>query len=417
MVNFNFKKIILLFLIFLIPELSTAGATGEVLGETAKGAVVGGATGAIKTKVGQAVIGEEASKSIGKFFDTPPGILTMAGIATVYSGVLYNAAANQEEEADNNIKKIDKIVAEFKDSYANYCPEGREDLNNPKCYCYLAKGGQNPDRTRSQTCLDLWAKDNYKLSGKADDYLANNTNVDSVGCITLSGEFDENCRCKKFLNSKGTNACKKSVSINMPAGISSAMVNGTGIKDIVQFAANSANGNPMFNNFSTGQMGLKAINTDSLKNQLIERYSAGSNGNSGVSTINEKNIDKFAKALIGEKIMAAAIGSSRSAFDLGSAGSVDSTTASILKSAAAKAGFEFSGGNGLQYKKAATKEGMNFNFADEPVNGNGQTQNFPEPEKNYNYKNSDISKNSDVSIFEIISNRYIQSGLKRLFDH
>ena len=37
-------------------------------------------------------------------------------------------------------------------------------------------------------------------------------------------------------------------------------------------------------------------------------------------------------------------------------------------------------------------------------------------EKEYKLKNSDVSTDKSASIFEIISNRYIQSGLKRLFE-
>jgi hypothetical protein len=75
-------------------------------------------------------------------------------------------------------------------------------------------------------------------------------------------------------------------------------------------------------------------------------------------------------------------------------------------------------GHGLSNKKANNKEAMNFNFTGETANAAAaQTQNFPEAGKNYNYKDNDISTQSDTSIFEIISNRYIQSGLKRLFEN
>jgi hypothetical protein len=36
-------------------------------------------------------------------------------------------------------------------------------------------------------------------------------------------------------------------------------------------------------------------------------------------------------------------------------------------------------------------------------------------EKNYEYKGNDIVERDDVSLWQIISNRYTQSGLRRLF--
>lgn len=413
------KIIISIFISFSLTTSAFAGATGEVLGDTAKGAVVGGVVGAAGTKVGQEVIGKEMSDKIGKFFDTPPGILTMAGIATVYSGTLYNAAAAQEKEAEDNIKKIDRVLAEFKDSYVAFCPGGREDLKVPDCYCYLAKGGKNPDRTKSQTCQALWAKNDYLLSAVAGNYNGLSKFVDPVGCLTVSGQFDEACRCKKFLDSKGNNACQKGVSITLPGGIGAAMMMNTGLKDVMQVAANSANGNPMFNNFSTGAMAVKAVATDNLRKQMIAKLAAGSGSTGTLPVLNENNIEGFTRALVGEKNFAEITkGGSSSPMNSVGSGDIDPGLAKELKAAAAKAGLDFSGsGKGLANRKNENKEVMAFNLGGEAgaQNSAGQLQDFPEQQKNYKIK-GDISTRSDTSIFEIISNRYIQSGLKRLFD-
>lgn len=411
------NKILFLTFILLLPAISFAGATGEVLGDTAKGAVVGGAVGAVQTKVGKEVIGEGMSKKLGDFFDSPPGILLVSSMATVYSGTLYSAAAEQEKEAEDNIKKIDRIMAEFKDSYIFYCPNGREDLTNAECYCYLPKGGENPDRTKSKTCVDLWAKNKYRLNALAGEYKGISKFVDPAGCLTISGQFDENCKCKKFVDAKGGNACMKSVSVSIPSGMTAAMMNGTGLKDVMQLAANTGNGNPMFGNFGNG-LGLKAISTDNLKKTMFQKLIPASANGSGLSILNESNVDKLANAMIGEKNIAAAMSNSSSATGVASSELSDKGAASLLKTAASKAGLEsYGSGRGLQNKKAEAKDGLNFNFMGDTANaGASQAQNFPEVEKNYNYKGSDISKASDTSIFEIISNRYIQSGLKRLFD-
>jgi hypothetical protein len=100
------------------------------------------------------------------------------------------------------------------------------------------------------------------------------------------------------------------------------------------------------------------------------------------------------------------------------ASSGDPKIDALLKNAEQKSGLDLLGsGKGLGNKRTDGKESFNF-VSDGSGNPNGaQTQNFPETQKNYNFKNNDISKRDDTSIFEIISNRYVQSGLKRLFDH
>ncbi|MBC7540843.1 MAG: hypothetical protein H7281_18625 [Bacteriovorax sp.] len=423
------RYIILLISLFLSTGLNaqgtSVGSEAAQIGKEGVKATVSAFPGAavkgvVKDKMAGAA--EQAAPSItggiGDFFASSAGVAVLAGLSTVYSGVLYNAAAEQEEESKANIVKIDKIMAAFKDSFIFYCPQGRQSLSEPNCYCYNDDGAENSERTKSQICIDLWAKNKYKLSASSGDYSGVSKFVDPAGCLTSSGKFDENCKCKKFVDSKGTNACMKGTNITIPNGsFGSALMSNTGLKEVMKFAAGSANGNPNFNSFNSGQLGLKAIRAQQFRDALISKIQTTSNSKPGFKQVNEGNALQLAKSIIGEKGMAAAMANSRSALDVGSSGHTDPKAAELLKSAATRAGIDLSGGFGLQNKKASPKEAMNFNFAGENANAASQTQNFPETEKNYNYKNSDISKNSGASIFDIISNRYIQSGLKRLFEN
>lgn len=392
-----------------------ADATGEVLGDTAKGAVVGGAIGAVGTKVGQAVIGEEAAKKLGDFFNSPHGILLMSGMATVYSGVLYNAAGEQEDECEKNIRKIDVALKELGDSFEGFCPNGHNDLNDANCYCYDDGGNENKDRTRSKTCQDLWAKNKFKNKATASSYAGLSKFVDPVGCVNIYGQFDENCKCKKFVDKKGQNSCKKNISVEIPNAISGAMIANTGLSEVLRFAANANNGNPNFNNFSNMGLGLKAISTNALQQKMFGALNK-KNGNASVGYINEDNIDKVAKAVFGEKTLAAAKASTANNLSLAANQKLDDKTESIIKAASKKIGVDMVGsGSGLNTKKIEKKESFSFNLGDNSsANGNANVQDFNDP-KAYKIK-SDISKDPGVSIFEIISNRYLNSGLKRLFD-
>lgn len=369
-------------------------------------------------------ITESAGAAISKIkglTDNSLGIMVLAGIGTVYSGVLISAAAEQESESKENIQKIDKVIKTFKDSYANFCPNGRENLTEPKCYCYNANGTQNNNRTNSQTCTALWAQNNYKLEANAANYAGVSTFVDPVGCVTLNGQFDEKCTCKKFVDGKGSNACMKTTNITIPVGLGSGFGSASGLQQVTNFSNNAANGNPRFDLLSSGQLGTNAIAAKKMAQEVFTKLSPQLPASAIVlSKMNDKNVGQYARSVFGEKAIQAAARGPSSAIGLASSRSTDGKVAALLKDAEKKAGLDLMGsGKGLAQKKLEGKEAPNFNFIGETnTNANGaQTQNFPEKEKNYNYKNNDISKRDDTSIFEIISNRYVQSGLRRLFDN
>lgn len=388
-------------------QLGSAAATAGVAAAPAVGSAVSGAASAV---------GETGSlEKLQNFFNSPMGILTVSGIATVFSGILYKGAAKQEEESQANIKKIDKMIASFKDSYSGYCPSGRDKMAEPSCYCYTDDGKKNSTRTNSQTCIDLWAKSTYKLSGDATNYGIGMA-VEAVGCVNLAGEFDENCKCKKFVDAKGVNACKKDASIALPNDtFSTGFATSSGVNDILKYTANSINGNPRFDLLGTGTLTANALKARQVTTKLGANLEA-KDKSIKIPKIDESNAGKFAAALIGQDTINRAMGGNSAAMNVASSRSDNPAVENILKAAQAKAGLEISGGRGLDKKSA--KKNLSLNFNDSGSVSAGQViQGFPEtPEKTYKYKNSDINSNESASIFEIISNRYVQSGLRRLFE-
>lgn len=357
--------------------------------------------------------------SLGKveeFMTSPVGILTISGIATVYSGILYSGAAKQEKESEENVKKIDKMIKSFSDSYSGYCPSGRDTLTDAACYCYTDAGKKNTTRSNSQTCIDLWAKNTYTLSGDATNY-AIGTAVEAVGCVNLAGEFDETCKCKKFVDAKGVNACQKGTSITLSDDtFSTGLATSTGVNDILKYTANSISGNPRYDLLGTGTLTANALRARQITTKLTSDLQA-KDKNANLPKIDASNAGKFAAALIGQDNINRAMASNAAAMNVANSRSDNPAVDNILKQAQAKAGLEISGGKGLDAKKTA-KKNLSLNFADSGSVSAGQViQTFPEgAEKTYKYKNSDISTNESASIFEIISNRYVQSGLKRLFE-
>lgn len=368
--------------------------------------------------IGQHFLGQSAfaldGKQINELVDSSYGVIIFGGISTVYSKILYDAADKQEKESKANVEKVDKMIASFKDSYAGFCPKGREDMSDAKCYCYGADGSKNNNRTNSQICIDLWAKNSFLLKGDATNYNLAAYDPDVAGCVLLNGVFDETCKCKKMIDSNGKNACKKDTSVSMPNdAFSTGLATAGGASDLLKFASNTNNGNPRFDLLNTATLGAKAIKSRQITDALTSKLDKDIT----LPNINNSNVDKFAKAVLGEKNFADKMASSGNmAMNVSSARSDNPAMASLLKQAEAKTGIVMSGGNGLNAKKEKKKPGFEMNFgSDTPGSAGGQViQDFPE--KNYKFKNSDIVTDNSASLFEIISNRYVQSGLKRLFD-
>ncbi|MGZ3809491.1 MAG: hypothetical protein ACXVCE_15515, partial [Bacteriovorax sp.] len=299
------------------------------------------------------------------------GILVMSVIGTVYSGMLYSGAAKQEEESKANIEKIDKLIAAFKDSYANFCPNGRDNLSEPKCYCYLESGKQNPDRTKSQTCVALWAKDTYKIAATPGDYSGVSQFVDPVGCVNQSGQFDEKCTCKKFVDSKGNNSCMKTTNISIPSGLGAGFATGSGLQQVTAFSNSSANGNPNLGLLSAAQLNTNAINAKKMAKDIYAKLAPTLPKNAAnLLKVDDKNVGRLAASVLGEKAFQAAANGPMSAVGIASSRDADPKTDSLLKEAAKKAGLvEVTGtGRGLSNKKADGKEGTNFNLLGDQAN-------------------------------------------------
>jgi hypothetical protein len=357
-----------------------------------------------------------SDKSVGEMVDSSYGVIVLAGISTILSTTLYNAADKQEQDSKANVVKMEKMIASFKDSYAAFCPKGREDMTDAKCYCYAADGSKNSGRTNSQTCIDLWNKNSYRIDGTATNYGASAFNPDVAGCVMVNGAFDEACKCKKLVDAKGVNACKKESAVSMPNdAFSTGLATAGGATDLLKFAANASSGNPRFDLLNTASLGSKAIKSKQISDAMATKLDK----NIKLPNINNSNVDKFANAILGSKNIADQMASSKSMpMNVASSRSDNPAMNSLIHQAQIKAGIDVTGGKGLNAVKTAKKNGIDLNFgSDSAGNSGGQViGNFPEAEKNYKYKNSDIVTDNTASLFEIISNRYIQSGLKRLFD-
>ena len=91
-----------------------------------------------------------------------------------------------------------------------------------------------------------------------------------------------------------------------------------------------------------------------------------------------------------------------------------------LKKALEKSGLN---DNKIKYKKGSgklkskkKKRGAGFNFSLDADKSSSPEISFQEDQKEYNYRNNDITTDEGVPIWKIISKRYNLSGLRRLFN-
>jgi len=351
--------------------------------------------------------------SLGAGSRNPCVILPVGILLAGYSYKLGTEAGSHAKEAGENVGEIQKLKEKYVASIANYCPDGREDLKKPYCYCYLSGGDKNPNREKSQTCQNIW---NYSNGLYADstDFLGTGGNKHKTGCVFVDGKFDPSCSCKKLKNSAGKNAC---MNTTMPRGVLSQFGN-----------LDVSSGTDGINNILSGNSGDNAIGVDvngkaaiaeTARDALVKKINptlkkelggdANKIANKFMKDLNKRLASNGTRISI-MKDPKAALGGSRP--------QMKGLQKAIKKAGGStKALAIFKGGKSSLKSKSKKKKNKYFNFgSDEPANTTLAQFDTDDSvmKKKFKY-NNDINNDKDVSIFKVISNRYSQSGLKRLF--
>ena len=342
----------------------------------------------------------------------------------LYSGIgmglayrLRSAAAEEEQKSERNIAHLNELIAKFGDTIAVYCPQGREDLKKPRCYCYTDKGEPSPKRTKSAICQKLWKKDNINYAVKPDSY--DKRQEGRLGCMTTNGQFDSECRCRKYKNSAtGKNLClNTSQHIVIPSALGPSLSGaGEALKaaDILTGASNKAN-------FNTKALNKAAAQTKRYADKLLKSYNRKSPPSQSLP-ISPQFVKKAVNKLVDTPM--------RKSFGTGS------ISASSLASSGKKASPAIANAiKTLQQKKLSTtpsyqknsqrndkKKGSNsgadpFNWAgNTPARTAGKTLHLKGTDSLYKkQKNADLHTNPDTNIWKVLSNRYQNSGILILF--
>lgn len=344
---------------------------------------------------------------ISQYLDTPMGIIIAGGLAAVQSYSLAGHMGDKAAEAGENIETIAKLKEKYLASISTYCPDGRDNLAKPYCYCYTDAGKKNTNRTNSQTCQNLW-KDPNSLYADTSDALRGSGLKNVVGCVYADGKFDAGCECKRLTNSKGENACLKvSVSQSSLSGIPG--IAATTLSNSLNKSTGSVASTGEIEDADIAQAATANKGLNNLMKKLIP----------AIEKESKKKYSDLEKALLSAAEKSA--GNSRVAIYNPSPAQLaalrpDSVNLEALTNDLSQTGSGIISKSGnYDNKKAAKKNIWNMDSSD----SSSDVLSFSDvsnTDKKYNYGTSDINTDKEASIWNVISKRYNQSGLRRLFD-
>ena len=284
----------------------------------------------------------------------------------------------------------------MKDQFATangllFCKE--EDRSNtckPECYCFTADNKANPARAKDVLCANAFAA--LKLE--------QNKGVSDKVCLDQSQNVDAACACR----------AKKSC-MKITSGLS---MSGFSPGSFKMISAGGAPAQDLFNGNVGGadiadSAGINAVNIRKAADAMLAK----------VDPAGFKTKNSFASGL--EKGLMA----SSSGLSMGSGGGMSALPTSPAGAAAAL-DKELKANKEDTAQKAASKyHGADFNdeieidpaaVATDEAGGTEELEIAEVMGKEMDLGDSDINKGSNTNIFDVLSNRYKRSGMRRLFE-
>jgi len=323
----------------------------------------------------------------------------------VWSGILLKSHMDWATDAEKRAEAIRFVRDNFAEAGNIVNPCSAEDRFNPsngkpECYCYNPDGTRNSGRVGSNICQTLFA---VKFAKPFTDYRAKKL-YNYGSCIDKNRQADPKCTCRK--SSKGC----------LSVGFSEANMNygsfkglGNGLKPLNQYA------NGTFDAGKTSPAELQALAMRMRK--------------AGQKLLKHPKLKKLAKSLepsanqFAKKVMKASEG-----LKLSTPEASQRPLPTDPKSAIANLEKEIKEAKN-KFKDMASGDGAGAGTAtgapkDEPELEFGMSEKDLEAQQgqlsqamqqNLDYGQNDINT-STGNIFQVLSNRYMRSGMRRLFD-
>ncbi len=329
--------------------------------------------------------------------NTPTGRAVIGGVLAGLSAMMWMHAKKQAKVAANRAEFLRKMKEDFNDSLgAISCSEEERSMSgNANCYCYTEGGQRNQARANSQVCQQLWTGQTLANAGEYNSLDFSNQRV----CIAASGAPDENCACKASKN------CLNAIPSMGNLGLGAISVASNGMKPL--------------NDLANGQIGAGSINGAALLNgaaRLLDQRNKLADKMKLDPNKRNKMARDFEKSIITAGAGAASpLASNSSPLPMNMSAS-DAASALEKELGGGSTFGQVSGSPAIAQPGNSTPgdvEGFSLGTPDAVAPTENQLAEAMAQDLNYNQ--NDITK-SDSNIFQILTNRYQRSGMRRLFD-
>lgn len=329
----------------------------------------------------------------------PLNRLIFSGVIAAWSATMWMHANKQARASKNRAEFLRELKKGLLDATGaiSCTSEERNSSVNPNCYCYTESGQRNSARLNSQVCQQLFAGTSPVQPGNSNNPQLSSERV----CIAQNGTADAACSCAK------TKSCLNAI----PGGISNL-----GIGAI----SAATSGLQPLNDISNGNIAPASIN------------GAAALGNAARLLDSTKKLEKSLrdpaiaakKSKLAQQIEGALI-TAGAGVPLTPMGNNESLNLSPSQAAGAlekelstERSFERVSGSPAIGQPGDSTPGDETGFSlgvAEPIVPSQESQLAEVMNQDLNYEQADITK-SDSNIFQILTNRYQRSGMKRLFD-
>ncbi len=344
----------------------------------------------------EAHAGDPLTGILGKL-NSPTGRAIIGGVLAGLSAMMWMHAKKQAKVAANRAEFLRKMKEDFNNSVgAISCTEEERSVSaNANCYCYTEGGQRNSARSNSQVCQQLWT--GQTLAGPSD-YNSLDFSNQRV-CISASGAPDEACACKASKN------CLNAIPSMGNLGLGAISVASNGMKPL--------------NDLANGQIGAGSINGAALlsgaarlldqRNKLADKMKLNPNKRKKLAQDFEKSIMTAGAGA------PSPLASSSSSLPMNM--SAADAASALEKELGGTRDFEQIKGSPAMAQPGNSNPGDIEGFSLGTPDAIAPTDNqlAEAMAQDLNYGQNDITK-SDSNIFQILTNRYQRSGMRRLFD-
>ncbi len=355
------------------------------------------------------------------FFGTSPGIAILSGMSTLINGLTLGFVVEEKKAFGENVDKIKDIKSKFEEDMAESCPAkaDRENQAKPQCYCYVSGSQRNPLRKRSDICKSYWSRFDGSFFVGAGEYEFKGEAA-IKGCVGIKGNYDINCSCRKFKDrATGGNACMK---VNNSFDGIGAIGNSNSVGVLTNYGNDVASDPATIHRLDGDAVGRNAVKMKKASDQALLAFNKTQVANGFKPlTVGPKELENFTNKILSMPESRGAMMAVQEAKTPPARPPLalpkDLKLKEEKKMDLSKITYDSVQKKKVEKKDEAKAKGPDWDFLGGEEKKEKEDMTFMD--KGFDYdkgvKKKEIVEKEDTNLFQIISNRYINTGLKLLF--